>query len=267
MLAAAGQLLISAITPAVATRPAEGACGPLACRIHEGGPTPLIAIHGSPGSQADFATLSPELCDEFTVYEVEMPGFGESPPVPGHWGYAASADALAEAIFAMGLADPKPVVLGFSWGGGVAIALGAEYPELVSGLVLLAGVGVPDGLHTGSWYTETLRTLAAGPLVLGYPGALVGSWFPFGQRQAFWAHFLGGDTRQAERRLRATPVPVVALHDPEDTVVGISGAALHAATAPQGTLHFYSGGHGLIYQGGATLAPLLRGAMAAGGLL
>ena len=38
----------------------------------------------------------------------------------------------------------RPVIVGHSLGGGLAVELAARYPQLVRGLVLLAPTGVPD---------------------------------------------------------------------------------------------------------------------------
>mgnify|MGYP006308653729 CR=1 FL=1 len=90
LFASTMQLLFTAS----ANRGADDGAHILAHRVYGGGRTPLVAIHGSPGSRADFSTLGPALQDHFTVFAFDMPGFGESARVPGHWGYAAAADAL-----------------------------------------------------------------------------------------------------------------------------------------------------------------------------
>ena len=67
---------------------------------------------------------------------VDLPGFGLSPPPPEPWGTDEYAAALVDV-----LADlDRPVLLGHSFGGRVALKVAVRHPDLVSGLVL---TGVP----------------------------------------------------------------------------------------------------------------------------
>ncbi len=68
---------------------------------------------------------------------LDLPGFGATPAPPEPWGSPQYADAVASVLSEM--AGPV-VVVGHSFGGGVALHLVAGHPELVGGLVL---TGVP----------------------------------------------------------------------------------------------------------------------------
>ncbi|MHB8452079.1 MAG: alpha/beta fold hydrolase [Mycobacteriales bacterium] len=92
-----------------------------------------LALHGWERSRHDFAAfarLVPTLA-------LDLPGFGASPPPEEPWGSADYARLLAPL-----LADlPRPhIVVGHSFGGRVAVALAAGYPDAVDHLVL---TGVP----------------------------------------------------------------------------------------------------------------------------
>jgi pimeloyl-ACP methyl ester carboxylesterase len=205
----------------------------------------LIAVHGSPGSRSDFDAIADSLGSAFTVYAFDMPGFGESSDWVPDYGYGAAADYLAEAAELLGLSDVT--ILGFSWGGGVAIAFAASYPDLTSRLVLLGAVGVPEGFHTGSYAGEVVRYALAAPILLIYPGSVAPGLIPFEERFGFWRGFLDGDTRENARRLSRVRDPALILHADNDTVVGPSGARRHHEILSNSRLVIYDGGHGDIY--------------------
>jgi pimeloyl-ACP methyl ester carboxylesterase len=101
---------------------------------------PVIGLHGWERSRQD---LTP-IVERFHGASIDLPGFGASPEPPEPWGAEAYAALVAEAIEQLGT---RPVVLGHSMGGRVAVCLAAARPELVSGLVL---TGVPQLLRSTS---------------------------------------------------------------------------------------------------------------------
>lgn len=99
-----------------------------------GDPPQVLVLHGWGRDRHDLlgALVGHE------VVSLDLPGFGASPPPPGPWGASEYAAAAAEVV--RELATGPVVVLGHSFGGRVAVCLGAAEPELVSGVVL---TGVP----------------------------------------------------------------------------------------------------------------------------
>src|SRR2546423_15641592 len=99
----------------------------------------LLLIHGQPGSSAEFAPLRRLFSPSRTVLAPDRPGWGASYEPAGGFAYngAAMARVLAEAAVDPGL------VIGFSWGRGVGLALGGELPEGVDGASPLCAVGPP----------------------------------------------------------------------------------------------------------------------------
>ncbi len=110
-------------------------------RIHyidEGAGPPLFLIHGLGGQLRNFTyALAGRLANEFRVIAVDRPGSGYSPRPPGADArLRAQAQLLAKVIGALKL--DRPLVVGHSMGGALALAIGLDHPECSSGLALVA---------------------------------------------------------------------------------------------------------------------------------
>jgi pimeloyl-ACP methyl ester carboxylesterase len=103
----------------------------------------VVLLHGQPGTAADWAAVVPRLVADFTMIAVDRPGWGRTGGPAG--GFATNAAAVLELLDRLGHADA--LVVGHSWGGGVALALAQAAPERTLGLVLVASVapGQPAG--------------------------------------------------------------------------------------------------------------------------
>ncbi|MEM9212353.1 MAG: alpha/beta hydrolase [Pseudomonadota bacterium] len=102
---------------------------------------PIVLIHGAGGNTRDFTfRFSGELAQRgYYVITFDRPGFGYSDPVEGSpASIAAQAARLAQAADALGV--PKPIVLGHSLGGAVALAWATERPDGIAGLVAVSAV-------------------------------------------------------------------------------------------------------------------------------
>jgi pimeloyl-ACP methyl ester carboxylesterase len=95
----------------------------------------LFCLHPEQSTSRTFARFLPEIADDRSVYAPDLPGCGESDPAPGV-GYADAAAAVAD--LAADLRLRQIDILGFRFGAGVALELGAARPELVRRLVLVA---------------------------------------------------------------------------------------------------------------------------------
>lgn len=111
-------------------------------RVDNGG-APVVLIHGASGNMRDWTfSIGPELAVEREVLAVDRPGFGYSDRPPGVSGDPrAQAAMLRQAVAAMGV--QRPVVVGHSFGGAVAMAWALQTPEAVAGAVVISGVTTP----------------------------------------------------------------------------------------------------------------------------
>ncbi len=101
-------------------------------------PLPVLALHGQPGSGRDFDGLARALDGACRLLAPDRPGWGSRTGEPAA-GFAVGADDAVAVLDREGV--ERAVVLGFSWGGGVAVELALQHPERVAGLVLAASIG------------------------------------------------------------------------------------------------------------------------------
>ena len=85
---------------------------------------PLLLIHGVGSQWQMWEPVIPLLARDREVIAIDLPGFGDSPPLPGE----PTVEALAAAVagFATHQGVGRPDVVGNSLGGGIALVLGAS---------------------------------------------------------------------------------------------------------------------------------------------
>lgn len=126
---------------------------------------PIVLLHGSSGSAHDMMlALGDALAHESDVYAFDRPGIGRSVNLVSDRQMAApaaQARALHAAVQALGL--KKPVIIGHSWGGAVAIAYAQLFADDMTGAVMLGAPLYPwEG--AGSWYNRLVTKPIIGPL-------------------------------------------------------------------------------------------------------
>ena len=107
----------------------------LHCRVRGVG-RPVIALHGSASSGAQWRSLVGYLEGRFRVFTPDLPGYGASAHLPVG-GLAGDARAVAGLID--GIGGPVHLV-GHSYGGAVALKLAAMRPEAVRSLTVIEPV-------------------------------------------------------------------------------------------------------------------------------
>ena len=109
-----------------------------------------MLIHGASGSTRDMTFgLMGRLADRYRVTVFDRPGLGYTEAAPGHAGLfdhrgespQEQATLLREAARQLGIV--RPIVLGHSYGGAVALAWALGDPAGTAAVVDLAGVAMP----------------------------------------------------------------------------------------------------------------------------
>ncbi|MEU4714779.1 alpha/beta hydrolase [Micromonospora purpureochromogenes] len=155
-------------------------------RVRVAGPpdgVPVLLVHGNGSSSAFWEPLVRRLPATLRVVAPDLRGYGdtETAPVDATRGLADFADDVAALLDEPGLfaAGARPVVVGHSLGGGVAMRLLVDHPDRVAALLLEAPVSpygfggtrdldgtptTPDfaGTGAGSVNPDFVARLAAG---------------------------------------------------------------------------------------------------------
>src|SRR5580658_9140864 len=97
----------------------------------------LVLLHGQPGSPADWQLVIARLPAHLHAVAPDRLGYGSSRLAAG--GFAANACAVLDDLDARGIG--RVVLVGHSYGGGVALAAASLAPGRVEAVVLLASVG------------------------------------------------------------------------------------------------------------------------------
>ncbi|SMY07353.1 alpha/beta fold hydrolase [Flavimaricola marinus] len=111
----------------------------------------LVLIHGASGNLRDFTQdFVDRVSDRYRVIAFDRPGMGYTDRTDPDYDPAFTSEAespeeqaaLLQAA-ALALGAERPIVLGQSFGGSVAMAWALNHPEHVSGLVIVSGATMP----------------------------------------------------------------------------------------------------------------------------
>ncbi|WP_246057744.1 alpha/beta fold hydrolase [Arenibacterium halophilum] len=211
----------------------------------------VVLIHGASGNTRDMTfRLAPALADRYRVIVFDRPGLGYTDRINTTGAsLTEQADLLVAAARQLG-AD-RPIVMGQSYGGGVALAWALNHPEMLSALVPVSAVSNPwdtplDTYYSvlSSWWGKRFVT----PLITAFvPKAVVNNavdevFAPQSAPDGYNAHLGAGLTlRRISMRANADQranlkseivaqyqrygdisVPTEIVHGTADTTVGLS---------------------------------------------
>lgn len=242
--------------------------------VEQGQGRPLLLIHGLAGQLCHFTyAVVGLLATRYRVIAVDRPGSGYSVRQPGaSAALYAQADAMAALIDALQL--DRPVVVGHSLGGTLALALAQRHPQRVSALALVAPLThtpkdlspVFKGLAIRQpWLRHLVAWTVALPAAIAQREAILGTVFGPEAVPADFAtrgggllsvrpsHFVAASTDLAavmqdlptiESRYPAMQLPVGVLYGRGDRILdpAVQGQAL-ADRLPGARLTLIDGGH------------------------
>ena len=104
---------------------------------------PLLFFGGLPmkffsreaNEQVDFNFWKEIFAKYFYLIIADNPGFGESDPPPKVWSFIDYAKFFNTFIKQIGIS--KPIIMGKSWGGGIALTYAVSFPNDTKALILV----------------------------------------------------------------------------------------------------------------------------------
>ena len=241
----------------------------------------LVLLHGQPGSRADWQLVTGRMPGPLHAVATDRPGYGDSRLPAG--GFAANARAVLDDLDARGIR--RAVLVGHSYGGGVALSAASMAPDRVEAVVLLASVG-PGCLTV---WDRLLAAPGAGPLCAQVAWRLTPwiararlagiarrlgrplcpdehvNWQVWGHAahgyRPLWRTFLTEqrallrELGELEHALASVQAPVLVLADPKDSVVPFRTAGRLSRALPDAHLVLVEGaGHHLPRRAHAVVA-------------
>jgi pimeloyl-ACP methyl ester carboxylesterase len=249
---------------------------------HPGAGTPIVLIHGLPGTAEDWNEVTPLLTGERTI-AIDRPGFGYSGG--GYVPFERQLSTIHALLAKLGVV--RPILVGHSYGGTISLGYAERYPGAVRGLVLVDAAAA--GLHPGAFerlrahflqflqlpviepladatFSQLLRTASAeagdseafapDPVAAAHLRRLLAINMTHGNLEALAGEQLaaGGVVDQIDRGLRAIAAPAVVIQGDHDHLVEPVYGRRLAAALPHARLVMLSGGHMQPYDHPASIA-------------
>ena len=96
--------------------------------------TPIIILHGLFGSSDNWLSIAKALADDHKIYSLDQRNHGQSPH-DAEFNYEVMADDLKE--FLLKHEIKKPMIIGHSMGGKVAMQFAVDNPEMLKKLIVV----------------------------------------------------------------------------------------------------------------------------------
>lgn len=118
---------------------------------------PVVLVHGLSSSSWWWTRTVPALAPHYTVYMVDLPGFGRHGRYPHRLRFAELSSWLLQWLDALKLSRIR--LVGHSMGGALAIQVASQRPRSIDQLVLAAPAAFPQ--HAGTLSSYLLPTATA----------------------------------------------------------------------------------------------------------
>lgn len=119
----------------------------------------VVFVHGSPGSLSAFVPflVDSSLLAKAQLISMDRPGFGYSRYGQGEKSLAVQAAVIRDLLLEK-KGDQPLILVGHSLGGPLVARVAMDYPDLIDGLVLVAGSIDPELEPNETWFRAPLAT-------------------------------------------------------------------------------------------------------------
>ena len=140
--------------------------------VSRGSGRPVVFIHGNPGSHQDYSmTVLGDVARTYRAFAFDRPGHGYSERQNGRsTTVEVQSRLLRDALRELKI--ERPIIVGHSWGGAVALAMALQHEDELSGLVLLAPAAYPS--RSSQWWAALPHTPLLGTVFLKALTPLIG---------------------------------------------------------------------------------------------
>jgi pimeloyl-ACP methyl ester carboxylesterase len=122
----------------------------------------VLLLHGLSSNARIWDLMAPHLCGHLRVIAVDQRGHGLSDKPDNGYTFQDVGGDLAALIEALTL--ERPLIVGHSWGGNVALQFATDRPDQVRGLVLVDGGFLEITAMDGMTWERTQEVMAPPPL-------------------------------------------------------------------------------------------------------
>lgn len=121
----------------------------------DGSGAPVILLHGFPMNRMIWNSFSDRLSDHFTVFTPDLPGFGDTPLLPGPFSIRDVGATMLEWVSKNKI--DSAVLIGHSMGGYVALEMVRQSPLSFSALILFHSTALADSAEKKESRTKVLQ--------------------------------------------------------------------------------------------------------------
>jgi pimeloyl-ACP methyl ester carboxylesterase len=249
---------------------------------HPGAGTPVVLIHGLPGTAQDWEDITPLLPGRRTI-AIDRPGFGYSSG--GYVPFTRQLEVIDALLHKLHVV--RPILVGHSYGGTISLGFAERYPSEVSGLVLVDAAAA--GQHLGAFaraqahlvkflqlpvirqianatFGQLLITVSVHqaeaeafhplPVIAAHHRRVLSINMTHGNLLAWAGESLAanGVIAQIDRRLGSIHIPAIVVQGDGDERVAPAHGRRLAASLPDASLVMVHGGHMQPYDHPAAIA-------------
>ncbi len=253
---------------------------------HPGNGTPVVLIHGLPGTAEDWEDVTPLLAGHRTI-AIDRPGFGYS--TGGYVPFDRQLEVIHELLEKLRVS--RPILVGHSYGGTISLGYAERYPHEVRGLVLVNAAAAGQKTEgfadvqahfvkflqlpvirqiANATFGQLLITVSVNqadaeafhpfPVVAAHRRRVLEINMTHGNLEAWSGEVLeaNGAIAQIDKGLSGIKTPAVVIQGEQDELVNQSHGRKLAATLPHARLVMLYGGHMQPYDHPAAIAAAVR---------